>query len=265
MPDRFADGDPSERPASRAQPACMTAAKPMAYHGGDLRGIRQHLGLSARPRRHHAVAHSRLEEHRLRLPRLSRGRFLRARRSHGIHAGIPGTGRRRSQAGHESADRFRRQSYRPAIIRGPTIRRRRRGCMARPRTIWTLLTTFAGLVDPHASPREYLATLEGWFAGKLPDLNPDDPAARPSTWRRTRCGGRRRRSWMVSALTRFLTLRASSGADGTNGCARCIRTINRHRRSIGRRSRPSPHFLKADESNSMASIPASPTVFDFPL
>jgi len=32
-----------------------------------------------------------------------------------------------------------------------------------------------GLVDPHASPREYLATLEGWFAGKLPDLNPDDP------------------------------------------------------------------------------------------
>ncbi len=35
--------------------------------------------------------------------------------------------------------------------------------------------TFKGLVDPHASPREYLATLNGWFAGKLPDLNPDDP------------------------------------------------------------------------------------------
>jgi glycosidase len=34
---------------------------------------------------------------------------------------------------------------------------------------------FSGLVDPHASPREYLATLNGWFAGKLPDLNPDDP------------------------------------------------------------------------------------------
>jgi neopullulanase len=31
------------------------------------------------------------------------------------------------------------------------------------------------LVDPHASPREYRATLEGWFAGRLPDLNPDDP------------------------------------------------------------------------------------------
>jgi len=35
---------------------------------------------------------------------------------------------------------------------------------------------FSGLVDPHASPREYLNTLDGWFAGKLPDLNPDDPA-----------------------------------------------------------------------------------------
>ena len=35
--------------------------------------------------------------------------------------------------------------------------------------------TFKALVDPHASPREYLATLEGWFAGRLPDLNPDDP------------------------------------------------------------------------------------------
>lgn len=34
---------------------------------------------------------------------------------------------------------------------------------------------FSGLVDPHASPREYLNTLDGWFAGKLPDLNPDDP------------------------------------------------------------------------------------------
>ena len=35
--------------------------------------------------------------------------------------------------------------------------------------------SFNGIVDPHASPREYLNTLDGWFAGKLPDLNPDDP------------------------------------------------------------------------------------------
>jgi glycosidase len=35
--------------------------------------------------------------------------------------------------------------------------------------------TFSGLVDPHASPREYRKTLEGWFVNRLPDLNPDDP------------------------------------------------------------------------------------------
>ena len=43
MPDRFADGDPSNN-----QPPGSTGvydrAKPMAYHGGDLRGIREHLG-----------------------------------------------------------------------------------------------------------------------------------------------------------------------------------------------------------------------------
>jgi glycosidase len=35
--------------------------------------------------------------------------------------------------------------------------------------------SFSGIVDPHASPREYRKTLEGWFVNKLPDLNPDDP------------------------------------------------------------------------------------------
>jgi len=34
---------------------------------------------------------------------------------------------------------------------------------------------FAGVVDPHAAPRESRNMLEGWFAGVLPDLNPDDP------------------------------------------------------------------------------------------
>ncbi|HET6178813.1 MAG TPA: alpha-amylase family glycosyl hydrolase [Candidatus Sulfotelmatobacter sp.] len=34
---------------------------------------------------------------------------------------------------------------------------------------------FSGVVDPHAAPRESRNMLEGWFAGVLPDLNPDDP------------------------------------------------------------------------------------------
>ncbi len=34
---------------------------------------------------------------------------------------------------------------------------------------------FAPLVDPHAVPRQQRPVLEGWFADRLPDLNPDDP------------------------------------------------------------------------------------------
>ena len=42
MPDRFANGDPTnDRPAD--SPDSLDRAKPRAYHGGDLRGIREHL------------------------------------------------------------------------------------------------------------------------------------------------------------------------------------------------------------------------------
>lgn len=34
---------------------------------------------------------------------------------------------------------------------------------------------FQYLIDPHAVPQQYQSILEGWFAGILPDLNPDDP------------------------------------------------------------------------------------------
>ena len=43
MPDRFADGDPSNNQPSGST-GVYDRAKPMAYHGGDLRGIRDHLG-----------------------------------------------------------------------------------------------------------------------------------------------------------------------------------------------------------------------------
>ncbi len=43
MPDRFADGDPSnDRPAGAA-PGTTDRSSPHAYHGGDLKGIQQHL------------------------------------------------------------------------------------------------------------------------------------------------------------------------------------------------------------------------------
>jgi glycosidase len=42
MPDRFADGDASND-AMAASPGTFDRAKPRAYHGGDFRGIQQHL------------------------------------------------------------------------------------------------------------------------------------------------------------------------------------------------------------------------------
>lgn len=43
MPDRFADGDPSNDQPSQAAPGTYDRKLPRAYHGGDLKGIQQHL------------------------------------------------------------------------------------------------------------------------------------------------------------------------------------------------------------------------------
>ncbi len=43
MPDRFSDGDPSNDQPPSAAPGTYNRKSPMAYHGGDLKGIRQHL------------------------------------------------------------------------------------------------------------------------------------------------------------------------------------------------------------------------------
>lgn len=43
MPDRFADGDPYNDSPPQS-PGTFDRSKPRAYHGGDLRGIQQHLG-----------------------------------------------------------------------------------------------------------------------------------------------------------------------------------------------------------------------------
>ena len=43
MPDRFADGDPgNDQPPGSS--GVYDRSNPMAYHGGDLRGVREHLG-----------------------------------------------------------------------------------------------------------------------------------------------------------------------------------------------------------------------------
>ncbi len=43
MPDRFADGDPTNNQPKEAAPGTCDRARPKTYHGGDLRGIQDHL------------------------------------------------------------------------------------------------------------------------------------------------------------------------------------------------------------------------------
>ena len=173
MPDRFADGDPSND-----QPPGSTGiydrADPHAYHGGDLHGIREHLGylhdlgvttLWLTPvwkntdsdyHGYHVVDFYALDDH---MGSMTEYQSLVAD-AHRlgmkvlIDYVVNHTGPHHPWANDPPTPTWLHGT--PAHHLEPSY-------------------NFAGLVDPHASPREYLNTLDGWFAGKLPDLNPDDP------------------------------------------------------------------------------------------
>jgi len=173
MPDRFADGDPAnDRPPGST--GIYDRSNPHAYHGGDLRGIREHLGylhdlgvntLWLTPvwkntdsdyHGYHCVDFYALDD------RMGTMQEYQALVSDAHKLGMKvlidyvanHTGPNHPWAGDPPT---------PAWFHGT------RAHHLAPSY------SFTGLVDPHASPREYLATLDGWFADKLPDLNPDDP------------------------------------------------------------------------------------------
>jgi glycosidase len=186
MPDRFADGDPSndrpnndrpsnERPTGSSAAAKYDRSNPMAYHGGDLRGIREHLGylhdlgvtaLWLTPvwkntdsdyHGYHVVDFYALDDH---MGSMAEYQALVAE-AHRlgmkvlIDYVVNHTGPHHPWANDPPTPTWLHGT--PAHHLEPAY-------------------SFNGLVDPHASPREYLNTLDGWFAGRLPDLNPDDPA-----------------------------------------------------------------------------------------
>jgi len=168
MPDRFADGDPSNDQNTNR-------SKPMAYHGGDLRGIREHLGYlhdlgvttlwltpvwkntDADYHGYHVVDFYALDDHMGSMPEYQAlvAEAHRLGMKVLIDYVVNHTGPH-----HPWAD----DPPTPTWFHGT------------PTNHLDPTYNFNGLVDPHASPREYLNTLDGWFAGKLPDLNPDDPA-----------------------------------------------------------------------------------------
>jgi neopullulanase len=173
MPDRFADGDPTnDRPAGSE--GVYDRSKQMAYHGGDLRGIRQHLdylhdigvttlwltpvwkNTDSDYHGYHVVDFYALDDHMGSMQEYQAvvADAHRLGMKVLIDYVVNHTGPHHPWANDPPTPTWFHGT--PAHHLEPSY-------------------NFSGLVDPHASPREYLATLNGWFAGKLPDLNPDDP------------------------------------------------------------------------------------------
>jgi neopullulanase len=173
MPDRFADGDPSnDQPPGSA--GTYDRSQPGLYHGGDLRGVRQHLSylhdlgvttLWLTPvwkntdtsyHGYHVVDFFALDDHMGSMTEYQ-GLVADAHKL-GIKVLIDFV------ANHTGPKHpWANDPPTPTWLHGT------------PSNHLEPAYTFSGIVDPHASPRQYRHTLEGWFAGTLPDLNPDDP------------------------------------------------------------------------------------------
>jgi glycosidase len=175
MPDRFADGDLSnDRPPGSTGVGVYDRSQPKAYHGGDLRGIREHLdylrdlgvttlwltpvwkNTDSDYHGYHVVDFYALDDH---MGSMQEYQALVADAHRlGMKVLIDYV------VNHTGP-------HHPWVNDPPTPT----WFHGTPEHHLEPAYTFNGLVDPHASPREYVKTLDGWFADKLPDLNPDDP------------------------------------------------------------------------------------------
>jgi glycosidase len=174
MPDRFADGDPANNfPAS----GTYNRNDPRAYHGGDLRGIQDHLpylkdlGVTALwiTPIYNNDDHTGHDYH---------GYGATDLYSVEEHFGTLKDYRSLVRAAHSLGLKIILDIV-PNHI-GPT----NRWAVDPPTAHWLHGTQenhlisnaeFQRLIDPHASPREWRNIVEGWFAGVLPDMGTDDP------------------------------------------------------------------------------------------
>jgi neopullulanase len=176
MPDRFADGDPSNDEIA-SSPGTYDRSKARAYHGGDLRGIRDHLDYLRS-----------LGITTIWLTPIVQNDPASARDYHGYgavdeyavedHFGTLKDLQDLVRSTH--ADRMKIiLDFVPNHV-GP----RNPWVDALPEPDWfhgtkehhtTSNGNFEYLTDPHAPPRLWRDVLDGWFAGILPDLNQDNP------------------------------------------------------------------------------------------
>jgi glycosidase len=179
MPDRFANGDPSNDDPPQAR-GMTDRSLPRSYHGGDFAGIMRHLpylkelGVTAlwltpiydntnRSRRgstdyhgYGAVDYYAVEEH---FGTLDEFRAL-VDRAHALGMKII----QDQVANHVGPDHpWAADPPTPTWFHGTTAQHSQNDFR-----IWTL-------IDPHATPQMRATTLDGWFANRLPDLNQADP------------------------------------------------------------------------------------------
>jgi glycosidase len=261
MPDRFADGDPSNN-----QPPGSTGvydrSKPMAWHGGDLRGIRQHLNylhdlgvttLWLTPvwkntdsdyHGYHVVDFYALDDH---MGTLAEYQEL-VSNAHKLGMKVLMD----FVANHTGPkDAWASDPPTPTWLHGT------------PQHHLDPSYSFLGLVDPHASPRQYRATIEGWFAGKLPDLNPDDPQlalflAQNAMW------------WAETAqLDGFrIDTYPYSSRQFWSGWQERLSNVYRHLNAVGEVADPDPSitsFFQGGRRQLDGIDTHLATVFDFPM
>jgi neopullulanase len=186
MPDRFADGDPSNDDPPAA-PGLLNRARPRYYHGGDLSGIVQRLpylkdlGVTA-------IWLNPVYDNANRLNERERYDNQAITDYHGYgavdfyavdeHFGTLTTLRTLVEAAHRQGIKVIQDQvanhtgpYHPWVADSPSptwYNGTERDHLANTWQTWTLM-------DPHATPEMRRATLDGWFLNILPDLNQDDP------------------------------------------------------------------------------------------
>lgn len=259
MPDRFADGDPSnDRPAGSN--GAYDRGKPMAYHGGDLRGIREHL----------TYLHD-LGATTLWLTPIWKNTDSDYHGYHVVdfyavdpHMGTMGEYQALVEGAHKLGMKVLMDYV--ANHTGPN----HPWANDPPTPTWFHGSpahhlqpsySFTGIVDPHAPPREYRNTLEGWFAGKLPDLNPDDPLlgtylAQNAMW------------WTETAeLDGFrLDTFPYSSRQFWSGWHDSLQRVYPQMDDVGEVADPDPTITSFFEGKQFDGIDAGlATVFDFPL
>ncbi len=177
MPDRFADGSAANNQPSGAAPQTYDLSNPRAYHGGDLKGIQQHLpylrdlGVTAlwlTPlyendnstsdyHGYHAVDEYAVEDH------FGTMRDLQALVSDAHRMGIKilldmvpnHVGPKHPWATSEPH---------PGWLHGTVAHH-----------LNNTDYNFTPVSDPHAVPASYVRALDGWFADVLPDLAQENP------------------------------------------------------------------------------------------